>query len=449
MFVEFLRGVWQAHQDRDAIIWRGRSHTYDWLLERFSYWRERLTAADVAPGSVAILEADFSPNSVALFLALADRGCILVPLTDSVEAQKREFVAIAGGEISFAVDAGDGVTITPLAHASDHPLYRQLRAEGHPGLVLFSSGSTGESKAAVHDLVPLLEKFKVRRRSLRTITFLLYDHIGGVNTMLYTLANAGTIITVEERSPDAVLSAVESYGAELLPTSPTFLNLVLLSEAYRRHDLSSLKTITYGTEPMPEHTLKRFHELLPHVTLQQTYGLSEVGILRSKSRGPDSLWVKVGGEGFETRVVEGVLQIKAASAMLGYLNAPSPFTADGWLDTNDAVEVDGEYVRILGRKSEIINVGGEKVYPAEVENVIQELDGVAEVTVYGERNLITGNIVCADITPAGQPDPSGRKELAARVKQHCRQRLQNYKVPLKVNIVSASQHTERFKKARR
>ena len=159
--------------------------------------------------------------------------------------------------------------------------------------------------------------------------------------------------------------------------------------------------------------------------------------------------MKIGGKGFETRVVDGVLQIKARSSMLGYLNAPSPFTEDGWFDTNDLVDVDGEYVRILGRKSDIINVGGEKVYPAEVENVIQEIEAVGEVTVYGETNAITGNIVCADITPLSPLDSSQQQELVAQVKRHCREKLQRYKVPLRVNVITQHQHTERFKKTRR
>ena len=98
---------------------------------------------------------------------------------------------------------------------------------------------------------------------------------------------------------------------------------------------------------MPESTLKRFNQLFPDIKLLQTYGLSEVGILRSKSKSSDSLWVKVGGEEFETRVIDGMLEIKAKSAMLGYLNAPSPFTEDGWFKTWDAVEVEGEYIKIL------------------------------------------------------------------------------------------------------
>ncbi|MGB8509144.1 MAG: fatty acid--CoA ligase family protein [Pyrinomonadaceae bacterium] len=450
MFVDFLLEVWRTHAVDEAVVWKDRACTYAWLLERFDFWRERLDAEKIERGAVVILEADFSPNAVALFIALADHGCIIVPLTESVSAQKQEFVRVAQGEVSISIDRDDAATFKTLADTvATHPLYLRLRDAGHPGLVLFSSGSTGESKAAVHNLLWLLEKFKVRRRALRTIAFLLYDHIGGVNTMLYTLSNAGCMITLQERSPDAVLSAVEKYGVELLPTSPTFLNLVLISEAYKRHDPGSLKTITYGTEPMPESTLRRFHALFPGITLQQTYGLSEVGILRSKSKSSDSLWVKIGGEGYETRVQEGILQIKAKSAMLGYLNAPSPFTEDGWFNTGDAVEVDGEFIKILGRKSEIINVGGEKVYPAEVENVIQEMEGVAEVTVYGEKNLITGHIVCASVTPAARLEESRRKEFIREIKQHCRRRLRNYKVPVKITVVNDAQHTARFKKARR
>lgn len=264
--------------------------------------------------------------------------------------------------------------------------------------------------------------------------------------MLYTLSNGGCLITLPNRSPDSVLHAVEKYQADLLPTSPTFINLILLSEAHRRHDLSSLKIVTYGTEPMAESTLRRFHELFPHIVLQQTYGLSEIGILRSKSRSSDSLWVKVGGEGFETRIVSGNLQVKANSAMLGYLNAPSPFMEGGWFNTGDAVEVNGEYLKILGRDSELINVGGEKVFPAEVESVIQQMDNIAEVTVYGEKNPITGNIVCARVTLAAEED---RSYLVARLKQFCRSKLSAYMVPVKVIIHQDKLHTERFKKTRR
>lgn len=443
--IEFLLDVFQQNKRDDAMIWRDQTYSYAWLHERVVEWRAELLKQDIAPGSVVILEGDFSPNAVALFLALVEHNCVLVPLTKSIESKKAEFIQIAEGETRIAIAEDDSVIFDTFPHRATHELYAVLRARRHPGLVLFSSGSAGKSKAALHDLTGILEKFKVRRNKQRTITFLLYDHIGGVNTMLYTLSNGGCMITVQERSPEKVLEAVEKYRVELLPTSPTFFNMILLSEAYKHHDLSSLKTITYGTEPMPESTLRRFHELFPNITLQQTYGLSEVGILRSKSKSSDSLWVKIGGASFETRVVDGILQIKAESVMLGYLNAPGPFTEDGWFITGDEVEVDGEYFRILGRRSELINVGGEKVYPAEVESVIQQIDNVSEVTVYGEKNPITGNIVCANIRLLEAEDT---KAAVLRIKKYCRGHMPTFKVPVKVNIVDEEMHSERFKKMR-
>ena len=443
--IDFLRRVFEERAAETAVVWRDRQYTYGWLLEQVGLWQRQLVDAGISAGTVVAMEADFSPAGVAVFLALTEHRCILVPLTPALADKKRAFGDLAQVEATVLVDADDGQQIQCHPRRASHPHYSRLRELNHPGLVLFSSGSTGTSKAAVHDLSDLLEKFRVPRKRQRMIAFLLYDHIGGINTMLYALSNGGAIITVDRRTPDAVLEAVARHRAEVLPTSPTFMNLILLSEAHRRHDLGSLAVVTYGTEPMPESTLRRFHAALPTVTLLQTYGLSEVGILRSKSRSSDSLWVKIGGEGFQTRVVDGVLQIKAKSAMLGYLNAPSPFTSDGWFVTGDAVEVDGEYYRILGRTSEIINVGGEKVYPAEVESVIQELPNVGEVTVYGQRNPITGNIVCARVRPLERED---EREFTKDIKAHCARRLARFKIPVKITLDPAPQHSQRFKKAR-
>jgi len=445
MYIDFLLDAFRAQSSEDALVWRERVVPYSWLLDAVLRWKDDLGQDGVTPGSVVSLEADFSPSAVALLLALVEHGCTIVPLTSAVEQKKEEFREIAQVEASIEIDSDDDIQVSPTALYANHPLLRRLKNERRPGLILFSSGSTGKNKAALHDLVPLLEKFKVPRHTFRTLTFLLFDHIGGINTLFYTLSNAGCIVTVQDRSPDVVCAAVEKYKVQLLPTSPTFINLLLLSEAYKRYDLSSLRMVTYGTEVMPERTLKRFHELFPQIQLTQTYGLSELGILRSKSKSPDSLWVKIGGEGFETRVVNGMLEIKARSAMLGYLNEPSPFTKDGWFQTGDAVEVDGEYFRILGRKSEIINVGGEKVYPAEVESVLLSMNGVEDVTVGGERHPLTGHIVKAKVRlSTGETLADFRKRMRA----FCQDKLPTYKVPQKVILASEPLHSERYKKLR-
>jgi acyl-CoA synthetase (AMP-forming)/AMP-acid ligase II len=441
---DFLLEVFSQHRTLDAIVWRDAVYSYDWLLRETERWRKKLER-ELPRGAVVSVEADFSPTAVALLLALIDHDAIMVPLTSSVATKMAEFREIAEVEARIAIGEGDGVSIENTGVVARHDILRRIKREHRPGLVLFSSGSTGKSKAAVHDLLPMLDKFKVRRHTMRAIAFLLFDHIGGFNTLLYTLSNAGCVVTVRNRSPEVVCEAVQKYRVELVPTTPTFLNLMIVSEAYKKHDLSSLKTVTYGTEVMPESTLKRFHRLFPNIQLLQTYGLSEVGILRSKSRSSDSLWVKVGGEGFETRIVDGLLEIKAKSAMLGYLNAPSPFTADGWFKTGDAVVVDGEWIRILGRKSEIINVGGEKVYPAEVESMLQMMDGVESVVVSGEPHALTGQIVRAKVKlTTGESLADFRKRMRA----FCADKLPRHMIPHKVILAEASMHGERFKKMR-
>ncbi len=344
-----------------------------WLLERIEYWNAELASQRILPGQTVILDADFSPNSSALLLALVERQAIIIPLSSTVNMNREEYAEIAQAEVVINMDDRDKVSIAKTGRKSDHALYQNLRTLSHAGLVLFSSGSTGKSKAALHDFYKLLQKFKTRRHDLRTVAFLLFDHIGGIDTFFYSISNGSCVITIDNRAPEAVCAAIEKYKAQVLPVSPTFINLLILSEAYKRYDLSSLKYITYGTEIMPESTLKKCAEIFPNAIIQQKYGTTEVGTLRSKSKSSDSIWVKIGGEGYQTRIVDGILQIKADSAMLGYLNAPSPFTEDGWFVTGDMVVQDGEYIQFLGRKSEIINVGGEKVFPSEVENIIQIL----------------------------------------------------------------------------
>jgi len=447
MFADFLLQRFEEKSTEEAIIWRDNSYSFLWLLERVRFWKQQLDDVGVASGKVVALEADFSPDATAAFLALIQCGCIIIPMTMMPAERREEMREIAEAEFLISVEGDGQFEVESLDMSAEHPYYLELRKNEHPGLVLFSSGSSGKSKAAVHDLSKLLVKFQTRRHDLRTMAFLLFDHIGGIDTLLYCLSNGSCLVTVEDRSPDVICGLIEKHQVEVLPVSPTFLNMLLLRESYKSFNLSSLKYITYGAEVMPQITLKRCAEIFPDVTILQKYGTTEVGTLRSKSRSSDSLWMKIGGEGYQTRIVDGILQIKAQSAMLGYLNADSPFTEDGWFDTQDAVEVDGEYMRILGRESDIINVGGDKVYPAEVEDIIKLMGEVVEVTVYAESNPIMGNIVCARITPGKDADTA---TLPKRVKKHCRSLLEPFKVPVRLSLVDEVEHvTSRFKKNRK
>lgn len=429
-----------------AIIWNDRIVSYNDLVNKYKEALSFINERGIKKGDVVSLTGDFTPNTIALMFALIANNNIIVPFNYSTKETELVKYQIAGVQKEIFVNVTDDTySIDDKGGNGEHVFYDIIRERNHPGLVLFTSGTSGRPKGAVHDFAKLLAKFKTLRKSFRTVNFLLFDHWGGLNTMFHTLSNGGVVLALKDRRPASICAFIESHQIELLPASPSFLNLLLISEEYKNYNLSSLKLITYGTEPMPQSTLERLKKTFPEVKLQQTYGLIELGVMRSKSKSDDSLWVKIGGEGYETRVTDGLLEIKADSAMLGYLNAPSPFTTDGWFMTGDQVEVDGEYVKILGRKSEIINVGGEKVYPAEVESIIQELDNVAEVTVFSEKNPIMGNVVCARVRLIKDED---KKQFTTRLKIYCRQKLQSFKVPVKIIINNEQQSGDRFKKKR-
>jgi len=428
-----------------AIAWDDQVFTYRNVLEGIEYWTQELDSQGMGSGNVVGIEGDYSFNTCALLLTLIQRKSIIVPLTKAVGNRREEFLKTAEVQLVYTFDDRDKWKRLKRNVNATNFLTQKLIDMGEPGLVLFSSGSAGESKAVLHNFTKIMEKFKRPRHRMCTINFLLFDHLGGINTLFYTLSNGGTVVTTRDRKPDEVCRLIEKYKVELLPTSPTFLNLLLISEAYRNYDLSSLKLISYGTEVMPESLLKRIHQTFPNARFLQTYGLTELGVLRSRSKDSGSLWVKVGGEGFETKVVNGVLWVRANSAMMGYLNAPNPFDESGWMNTEDMVEVDRSFIRILGRRSEIINVGGQKVFPAEVESILMEMENVLDACVRGKKNPITGNIVVARLS---LEKPEELSRLKKRVWKFCKERLEPYKLPVKIEIAKEAQYSDRFKKVR-
>jgi long-chain acyl-CoA synthetase len=436
--------TFKQYATQTAFVWKDKIFSYNYILERIEFWENKLDF--IKTGQIVGLESDFSPETIAILITLITKKSIIVPLDINYRLKNSKKIKISQLDYIISIIDEENIEINKLEITEDkNELYKKLSNLNVPGLVLFTSGSSGEPKGAVHNFEKLLNKFIQKRKSLLTINFLLFDHWGGLNTLFHVLSSGGTLVFLENRNPDYVCNLIEKYKVELLPTSPTFLNMMLLSRSYERFSLDSLKIISYGAEPMPENLLKRLGILFPALKLQQTYGLIELGVMRSQSESNDSLWVKLGGEGYQTRVEDGILQIKSDSAMLGYLNATSPFTEDGWFITGDTVEVKGEFFRILGRKSEIINVGGEKVFPQEVENVILQIKGVVDVIVYGESNPLTGKIVCVKLKYEGD---KSKPDISREIKTYCRQNLESFKVPVKIEIVDNTFESDRFKKSR-
>ena len=191
---------------------------------------------------------------------------------------------------------------------------------------------------------------------------------------------------------------------------------------------------------MDQPTLNELCDLLPNIDFRQTFGTSELGIVRVKSESRNSLFMKIGGEGVETRIINNVLQIRSQSCMLGYLNAISPFNNEGWYNTNDVVEEKNGYYKITGRIDDVINVGGLKFMPSEVERVALNFPNVSLVKVYGNNNPITGQHVESTVQPAN-PLTFDKKAFISYLKKS----LEPHMVPKKI-VIESVEVGHRFKK---
>lgn len=436
--------------ERAAFIHNNHTYSYKDLFNKVSEWEARIVTINIKKGAVVAVICDFSIDSAALIIALLANENIFLPLTDETEVKHSRIFKLACIDWSFCCDK-ETKNWKVNQHSAFKPHFSilHLRNEKSPGLILFTSGTTGESKGAVLPSSSLLRRFVNATldssKGLRSIVFLKLDHIGGLNTLFSVIMTGGTAISIEERSPNSVCKTVEKHKVELLPTTPTFLNMMMISGAMDSFDLTSLKIITYGTEPMPLSTLQAVNKRLPDIKLKQTYGLTELGIFATRSKNSGSEWLEIGGKGTETRVVDEILQIKTESRMVAYLNAPSPFTEDGYYITGDKVEVNGSYFRILGRESDLINIGGEKVFPSEIESVLLEMPNVKEVLVTGKPNPVIGHIVCANFV---LKNSETRVELANRMSEFCKKRLESFKIPRVILISQNSFMGDRLKKNR-
>lgn len=437
---------------RTAIFDREVAFSYDELLDRIRYAQNVLSKNGVVPHDVVVVNGGYSLNSVATLLALFLDRCVVVPLVtlnerdlDTVTEHCRpRFLVTAGTEL-------DVEELPPPAPGSAGMIER-LGDEDAAGLVLLSSGSTGVPKVILHNLDNLVgQKLEKRpRRSsnpLNILMVLMFDHIGGINSLLSTLLVGGTAVLPHERVPDEICGLIERHGIRVLPTSPTFLNLIIMGGYHRKYDLSSLRLVTYGTEPMSDELLKRVNQNFPGVRLLQTFGTSETGIATTTSESSSSTYFKISDTDVEHRIVDGELQLKSRTQFLGYMNyADDSLTEDRWFRTGDLVEETGDgYLRIKGRAKEVINVGGEKLLPVELESVLLASPLIDDCVVYGKANAITGQTVCVDVKPKGE-----MSRVAARkhVQEFLADKVEPFKIPSKISVVDSVEVSDRLKKVR-
>jgi len=403
---------------KTACIEAGKAWSYADLLAAIDSAKSELGPERIIP-----IQTASTVEGLAQLMAIAESNHIALPLPAEVpeaeQAHRREV-------------------------AASSPLYEQLPGSG---LILFSSGTSGQPKGMLHDLPALLNRFKqVTPRNDRTLQLLLIDHIGGLDAAFRCLCAGSTLVIPEAHTPDAAGRAVEAHQVNILPASPTFLNLMLMNGVPGQYDCSSVEIIAYGAEAMPQPLLNRLSQAFPKADLQQKFGTSETGAVRIESSSRDSLYFRIKDSDTEWKVIDDELWLKTPSRIVGYINAAADsLEADGWYRTGDLVEAgpDGS-LRIMGRQSATINIGGQKVHPAEVAALLHELDGVDDCRVYGAPDPITGQRVACEIVSSTERDLRSWKRA---IRNHCRGKLAPWKIPASVKISNALSVNARMKRS--
>ena len=424
----------QYSSNKSLILHRNFQIKFEDLFES-----EELDLKKIKKGNVVAIIGDYDSFTIKTFLKLIDKKAIILPLTKDTKSSHRYYFEKAC--VDYVIKSGN---IIKIKNKKTNNLLSEFRKKSDAGIILFSSGTTGRPKAILHSLSTILKRYTGKKKSLITMNFLLFDHIGGINTLLYTLFNNGQIVIPYKRNVTDVVKDIEKFSVELLPTTPTFLRMLLFDTNLDLKKLKSLKIITYGAELMDEYTLQHISKMLPNVSLRQTYGMSEIGILKVKSESNNSLWIKIDGEGVKKKIVNKVLYLKAKNRMFGYLNHKSPFDKKGWYNTNDIVMLkQDDHLKIIGRKSDVISVGGLKILPSEIERVALKNDKIKNAKAFGRNNPVTGQHV--EIICEPKKNLKNYQQLNMNLKINFEKELHENFIPLKIKFAKIN-YSYRYKK---
>jgi acyl-CoA synthetase (AMP-forming)/AMP-acid ligase II len=310
--------------------------------------------------------------------------------------------------------------------------------------IMFTSGTTGMSKGAMTSHERTLG---VARAWAQCAGLTARDRYLVVNPFFHTFGyKAGILACLVSGAalvPQAVFDAgqamrlIEAERITVLPGAPALYQTILDDPARASFDLSSLRLAVTGAADVPVALVERMRRELRFEVVLTAYGLTEA-VVATMCRPGDAadLVAATSGRaaaGFEVRIGSSdEILLRGPNLMLGYLDDPAAtaaaIDADGWLHTGDAGRLDAAgYLAITGRIKDMFICGGFNVYPAEVEQVLARLDGVAESAVIGVPDPRLGEVGRAFLVPR-----PGHVLAEADVLAFCRERLANYKVPRRV-----------------
>jgi acyl-CoA synthetase (AMP-forming)/AMP-acid ligase II len=273
---------------------------------------------------------------------------------------------------------------------------------GRAPILILTTGTTGDPKGVRHDWHRLARAVRKRddQRGSRWLLAYNLNQFAGSQVVLHALTVGATLVAPASGQPRAALEAMHDFGVTHASGTPTFWRFI--TALSNEHTLAQLRLeqITLGGEAVPAQLLDDLQHFFPTAKVSQVYAATEFGStvsVRDRRNGLPASVLEKGEDGaVQMKVVDGELCIRSRAGMIGYFGQPDVADFE-WHLTGDLVEVRDDRVFFVGRKSETINVGGVKVHPLPIEELVSSVDGVKLAHAYGRPNALTGHIVAVDV----------------------------------------------------
>ena len=281
------------------------------------------------------------------------------------------------------------------------------KIRNNESITFTTSGTTGEPKEIIHSYDILVKNIKIKDDLKNTIWGLTYDwtKIAGSQVILQSYLNGGKIVNLFKKSYSEIINLITEYGITHISATPTFYRLL------GNVIFENVKQVTLGGEVVNSNVITHIEKVFPNAKITNIYALTEFGTLFTSNK-----------DYFEfSEKISIFVKIKNNTIFIKQNNE--------WIDTGDVIEWLGETkFKIIGRETNMINVGGVKVNPIKVEEIINELDYVSNSIVYGKENSVMGMIVAADVVLTNNI-------TVKQIKNDLIEKLNQYEIPLKINIV--------------